>query len=58
VFIAGLLPGDGLVQQIVRLGVSIGIALAVLAGAAQLLHIREFGEARDLIGGRMRRMIG
>ena len=56
--IAGLLPGDGLVQRIVRLGVSIGIALAVLAGAAQLLQIREFGEARDLIAGRVRRMIG
>lgn len=55
---AGLLPGDGLVQKIVRLGVSIGIALAVLAGAAQLLRIREFGEARDLILGRFRRMIG
>jgi putative peptidoglycan lipid II flippase len=54
---AELLPGDGLVEQIARLGVSIGIALAVLAAAAQLLHIREFGEARDLIVGRFRRMI-
>ncbi len=46
--IAGLLPGDGLVQQIVRLGVSIGIALAVLAGAAQLLqHSRVRRSARS-----------
>jgi putative peptidoglycan lipid II flippase len=56
--LAGWLPGSGLLQQIVRLGVSIGSALAVLAGAAQLLRIREFGEARDLILGRFRRMAG
>ena len=49
-------PETGSLQQIVRLGVSIGIALAVLAGAAQLLRIREFDEARDLIVGRVRRM--
>ena len=54
----GLLPGSGLLPQLVRLTVSIGIALLVLAGAAQLLRIREFGEARDLIVGRVRRMIG
>lgn len=55
---ADLLPGQALVQQIARLVVSIGVALAVLAGAAQLLRIREFGEARDLILGRFRRMTG
>jgi putative peptidoglycan lipid II flippase len=56
--LAGALPGRALMPQIVRLVVSIGIALAVLAAAAQLLRIREFGEARDLIVGRVRRMIG
>ena len=33
-------------------------SLATLAAAAQLLRIREFGEARDLILGRLRRMAG
>ena len=56
--LAGLVPGSGLVPQVVRLGVSIGVALLVLAAAAQVLRIREFGEARDLIFGRLRRMVG
>jgi putative peptidoglycan lipid II flippase len=55
---SGLLPGQGLATQIVRLVTSIGVALAVLAAAAQLLRIAEFADARDLILGRLRRMAG
>ena len=53
-----LLPGPSLLLQIVRLLVTISVSMAVLAGAAQLLRIREFGEARDLIVGRLKRMAG
>jgi len=54
----GWLPGPAFVRQVVRLGVVIGISLAALAAAAQLLRIPEFDEARDLIVGRVRRMVG
>jgi putative peptidoglycan lipid II flippase len=50
------LPGQAFVLQVLRLGLSIGIAVATLAIAAQLLRIPEFGEARDLVLGRFRRM--
>jgi putative peptidoglycan lipid II flippase len=51
-------PGPALVRQVVRLGAAIGLSLATLAAAAQLLRIPEFDEARDLIVGRVRRMVG
>ena len=54
----GAMPGDGLPIQMVRLLVTIVVSLATLAAAAQLLRIREFGEARDLVLGRLRRMSG
>ncbi len=54
----GILPGESLVLQIVRLLVTISLSLATLGGMAQVLRIREFGEARDLILGRLRRMVG
>jgi len=54
----GWLPGPAFVRQVVRLGAAIGVSLAALAVAAQLLRIPEFGEARDLIVGRVRRMVG
>jgi putative peptidoglycan lipid II flippase len=54
----GIMPGDSLAAQIPRLVATISIALAALAGAAQLLRIREFGAARDLVIGRLRRMNG
>jgi len=41
-----------------RLLITISISLAALAGVAQLLRIREFAEARDLVIGRLRRMNG
>lgn len=50
------LPGSGLVLQVTRLTLSIGAAVLTLAMAAQLLRIPEFGEARDLVLGRCRRM--
>jgi putative peptidoglycan lipid II flippase len=50
------LPGQALVLQVIRLTLSIGAALLTLALAAQVLRIREFGEARDLVLGRFRRM--
>jgi putative peptidoglycan lipid II flippase len=53
-----LLPGGALLLQIVRLLVTIAVSLAALAGTAQLLRIREFAEARDLVIGRLRRMAG
>jgi putative peptidoglycan lipid II flippase len=52
------LPGDALLLQIVRLLVTITLALATLAGAAQALRIPEFAETRDLVLGRLRRMTG
>jgi putative peptidoglycan lipid II flippase len=44
-----LLPGGGLAVQIVRLSIAIAVALAVLAGAAVVLRIPEFGEAKDMV---------
>jgi putative peptidoglycan lipid II flippase len=54
----GMLPGETLMLQIVRLLVTITLSLATLAGVAQALRIQEFGEARDLILGRLKRMVG
>ncbi|HEX6164468.1 MAG TPA: murein biosynthesis integral membrane protein MurJ, partial [Vicinamibacterales bacterium] len=50
------LPGASLLLQMLRLLITISVSMAVLAGAAQLLRIQEYGEARDLIVGRLRRM--
>ena len=54
----GMMPGDALWTQIVRLLITIGVSLAALTAAAQLLRITEYGEARDLILGKLRRMSG
>ena len=51
------LPGQAFLPQVIRLTLSIGAALLTLAIAAQALHIQEFGEARDLVLGRLRRMV-
>ncbi len=50
------LPGQSFALQAIRLTLSIGAALATLGLAAQWLRIQEFGEARDLVLGRFRRM--
>jgi putative peptidoglycan lipid II flippase len=54
----GIMPGEALTTQMLRLGITITIALMVLTAAAQVLRIREYGEARDLILGRLKRMAG
>jgi putative peptidoglycan lipid II flippase len=51
-------PGGSFVLQASRLFVTIVLSLATLVAAAQLLRIPEFGEARDLIIGRFKRMAG
>jgi hypothetical protein len=49
------LPGDPLLLQLLRVTLTIGGALAVLAGAAHVLHIREFREGMALVTRRLRR---
>lgn len=53
-----VMPGSAWPAQVIRLLITITVSLATLTAAAQLLRIREFGEARDLILGRLRRMAG
>ena len=52
------LPGASLLEQTIRLLVTIVAALVALAGTAQALRIHEFAEARDLILRRLRRIPG
>lgn len=54
-WLAEWLPGGSLVEQIVRLSLAIAVALGVLAGAAAVLRIPEFGEARDMVLRRLGR---
>ena len=51
----GWLPGDGLLPQIARLAIAIGAAVAVLAGAAHLLHIDEVRRGVTIVTSRFRR---
>jgi putative peptidoglycan lipid II flippase len=51
---ARLLPGSGLTVQVVRLAATIGAAMAVLAGSAYVLRVREFREAIAVLGRRRR----
>jgi putative peptidoglycan lipid II flippase len=53
-----VMPGSSLMTQALRLSIVIAISLITLAGVAQLLRIPEFAEARDLVAGRLKRMIG
>jgi putative peptidoglycan lipid II flippase len=50
-----VLPGRALGPQIVRLGTSIGAALAVLAAASWILRIREFQEGVAMVTRRLGR---
>ena len=52
------LPGMSTAMQLVRLGASIGAALMTLAGSCHLLRIPEYDEARDLVLGRLRKVMG
>jgi putative peptidoglycan lipid II flippase len=51
-------PSGAFVFQAARLLTTITVSLVVLAAAAHVLRIPEFGEARDLVIGRLRRMAG
>jgi putative peptidoglycan lipid II flippase len=53
-----LLPGDRLIPQVVRLGASIGVALAVLAAAAYVLRVPQFSEGVAMVTRRLRRLRG
>lgn len=55
ILISQWLPGTRLVVQVVRLGVSIGVAIAVLAAAAHLLHIDEFRRGVNLVASKLLR---
>jgi putative peptidoglycan lipid II flippase len=48
------LPGNALVSQVVRLGVSILVALGVLTTAAHYLHIREFRDGLAMVARKLR----
>jgi putative peptidoglycan lipid II flippase len=52
------MPGDSFAAQLARLAIVITVSLGALIAAAQVLHIREYAEARDLLLGRLRRMAG
>ena len=54
-FLSARIAGNGLVPQLVRVGSTIGVALAVLAVAAHLLRVPQFSEAVSLITRRLRR---
>jgi putative peptidoglycan lipid II flippase len=54
-WLGGVLSQPGLMWQIVRLGVTIAIALVVLAVAAWTLRIQEFNDSLQLVLRRFRR---
>jgi putative peptidoglycan lipid II flippase len=49
-----VLPGDATLVQAIRVGVAIATGLVVLAGAAHLLGIPEFADARGMVMRRLR----
>ena len=54
-FLSARLPGHGLAAQLMRVGTTIGVALAVLAVSAHLLRVPQFSEAVSLVSRRLRR---
>jgi putative peptidoglycan lipid II flippase len=54
-WLATLLPGDRVVWRATRVFGAIGLALVVLAAAAELLHIEEFKDAAARVLKRVRR---
>jgi len=54
-FLVTQMPGERLAAQIVRMGATIGIALAVLGSAAHLLRVPQFTEGVALVARRLRR---
>jgi len=53
----GIMPGSALSTQILRLLATIVIALTTLTVMAQLLRIREYADARDLVLRRFKRIV-
>lgn len=51
-------PGESLAVQIVRMLATISAALLALTAMAQLLRIQEYGEARDMVLRRLKRITG
>jgi putative peptidoglycan lipid II flippase len=49
------MPGSAIAIQAVRVGAAIALALAVLSGAAWLLRLHEFEEARAMVLKRFQR---
>jgi hypothetical protein len=49
------LPGGSIVVEVARLAATNGAALAVLAAAAHLLHIREFRQGMALVARKLGR---
>src|SRR5688500_12211083 len=56
--IGQFIPGESFTAQAARLLIIITASIAALIAAAQVLRIREYAEARDLLLGRLRRMAG
>jgi putative peptidoglycan lipid II flippase len=54
-FLSARIPGHGIAAQLVRVGATIGLALAVLAVAAHVLRVPQFAEAVSMIKRRLRR---
>ena len=58
---AGLLvvvPGTSLPMQMIRLLITIGVSLLTLTAAAHVLRIPEYGEARDMVLKKLRKVAG
>jgi putative peptidoglycan lipid II flippase len=53
-----LAPGTHFLAQMIRLGVSIGGALVVLALTAKLLRLAEFDEGLSMVQRRVRKLLG
>jgi putative peptidoglycan lipid II flippase len=56
--LTGLLPGQQILRRGIRLAAAIGGGLAVLAGGARLLRVRELDDALRVVGARLSRNRG
>jgi len=54
VWLAGIVPGSSTIVRALRVGLSIGIGIAVLVASARLLRIAEFDEAFSRVLRRLR----
>ena len=53
--LAAQLPSGRLIPQIIRMGITIGVALGVLAVSAHVLRVPQFAEGVALVTRRLRR---